>query len=55
VANELTKRGPFVSPTGVRRVWLGHPQPTQALEAKADLELMILTEEKLGLGIRCRA
>ena len=35
VANELTKRGQFVSPTGVRSVWIRHELHTFARRLKA--------------------
>ena len=59
VANELTKRGLFVSPTGVRSVWLRHDLETfrkrlKALEAKAAQEHIILTEEQLRAMERSR-
>jgi len=59
VANELTTRGLFVSPTGVRSVWLRHDLETfrkrlKALEAKAAQEHTILTEEQLRALERAR-
>ena len=53
VANELTKRGQFVSPTGVRSVWLRHDLQTfarrlKALEARlAQNRGMVLTEQQV--------
>jgi transposase InsO family protein len=57
VANELTQRGLFVSPTGVRSVWLRHDLETfrkrlKALEAKAAQEH--LTEDQLRAMERAR-
>jgi hypothetical protein len=59
VANELTKRGLFVSPTGVRSVWLRHDLETfrnrlKALESKAAQEHIVLTEEQLRAMERAR-
>jgi transposase InsO family protein len=53
VANELTKRAQFVSPTGVRSVWLRHDLQTfarrlKALEARlAQTKGMVLTEHQI--------
>jgi len=59
VANELTQRGLFVSPTGVRSVWLRHDLETfrkrlRALEAKSAQEHIVLTEEQLRAMERAR-
>jgi len=53
VANELTKRGQFVSPTGVRSVWMRNDLQTfarrlKALEARlAQNSGMVLTEQQV--------
>lgn len=52
VSNELKKRGLFVSPGGVRSIWLRHSLETfkkrlQVLEKKAAEENLILTEAQV--------
>src|SRR5437763_43375 len=60
IANELTKRGLFASPSGVRSVWLRHDLQTfakrlKALEAKLSQEPgHVLTESQLRAMERAR-
>ena len=53
VSNELRKRGIFISPSGVRSVWLRHElankrQRLRALEKKSAEEGIILTEAQVA-------
>jgi transposase InsO family protein len=59
VSNELKKQGTFVSPGGVRSIWLRHNLETfqkrlQALEVKAAAENLILTERQVQALERAR-
>lgn len=59
VSNELKKTGIFVSPAGVRSVWVRHDLETfkkrlKALESKAAQENWVLTEEQLQALERAR-
>jgi len=53
VSNELKKEGIFISPSGVRYVWIRHDLETfkkrlKALKAKVAQDGLILTKDQLG-------
>ena len=59
VSNELRRRGVFVSPGGVRSIWLRHDLATfkgrlKALEARMAQEGIVLTESQLAAMERAR-